>query len=309
MTVNASVLTADLRTVPASWRAVLGALLLVPLVGSAVLVLSRRAETKEYQFISASDQAHAKVLQYSKLTSSIMQVERKLEAPERVVPLQKLATQWIEAAKAGQLQPLEPVAYDDTSLEGVKNQVFRAAAIVASSLSSDALEKADRGRFEEATDDVLNAFQVIETMWGSDVVSVPMANQRERRIFFVFKSFASHLNCTDRARVLDTISNSVAKHDLAAIVARARSQYTDAVARDGFERVSRADERLLDSLEGEIAQAVDPEARMKQIRSEVTRRATLAPRPVIDVTLAYLTEVENRRQLAAMLAENSKGPA
>jgi hypothetical protein len=302
MTVNASVLTADLRTVPASWRAVLGALLLVPVVGSAGLVLSRRSETKEYEFVSASDQAHEKVMQYSKLTSSILQVERQLPAPERVAPLNKLATQWIQAADSGQLQRLEPVAYDDTSLEGIKNQVFRAAAIVASTLSSDALDKADRGRYAEATGEIVSAFQVLETMWGNDVVSVPMANQGERRIFFVFKSFASHLAKSERVRVLDMISNSIAKHDLVAIASRARSQYVALADRDGFEKVSRSDERLLDSLESEIANAVDPEARLKQIRTSVTRRASLAPRPVIDITLAYLTEFENRQELAAMVA-------
>ena len=140
-------------------------------------------------------------------------------------------------------------------------------------------------------------------MYGNDVLSISMTNQRERRVFYILSKFVSRVRPETRALLEKTVGEAFAKRDTDRIAAVAGAQYDELVRRDGFERVTETDKKLLASLPTQMALAVDPQARMKLIRSKVTARPVLAPRPVINVTLAYLTEAESRRVFRNLLNE------
>ena len=306
MTVNASVLTADVRTVPASWRAVLGAMLIAPLLVSAGALLARHSVRAEYQFIGASSAAHENLMKYQALVGRVSKLERGALVGGEISAYNEIAREWIGAVESDKLKPLNPVASDDTSLEGVKGQIYRSAAIVASRLAADAENRAKVGDFEGAASEAIDAFKILESMYGNDILAISMTNQRERRIFFIISKFLGQVRPETRGLVEKTVSSAFAKRDIAGIAKRAIAQYEDLVRRDGFERITETDRRMLASLPTQLALAVDPFARMKQIRSSVTARPTLAPRPVIDVTLAYLTEAEGHRIFRDLLKDSTR---
>ena len=303
MTVNASVLTADVRTVPASWRAVLGALLFAPLLVSGGALIARHSSRAEYEFTGASSAVHENLMNYQSLVGRITQLERSSSAGGDITPYEEIAKDWIGAVESEKLKPLSSVASDDTSLEGVKGQIYRSASIVASRLAADAEKRAASGDIEGAATESIDAFKVLESMYGNDVLSISMTNQRERRVFYILSKFVSRVRPETRALLEKTVGEAFAKRDTDRIAAVAGAQYDELVRRDGFERVTETDKKLLASLPTQMALAVDPQARMKLIRSKVTARPVLAPRPVINVTLAYLTEAESRRVFRNLLNE------
>ncbi|MBN9504171.1 MAG: hypothetical protein J0H02_20505 [Armatimonadetes bacterium] len=86
--------------------------------------------------------------------------------------LRRIARRWIKGAGEGELKPLVPVSYDDMIVGGVKSQIFNSMVAVERGLMRQADGEVGNGDFRQATNDLLMAVHVAETLKYSNFLMV-----------------------------------------------------------------------------------------------------------------------------------------
>src|SRR5579862_8871208 len=83
----------------------------------------------------------------------------------------KAASLWISGAEKGELKPLNPIAYEDTSSEGAKSQVFETQSKITARLIRGVASEIQGGDYHSATLDVILVVKLSGTTKYSDFVS------------------------------------------------------------------------------------------------------------------------------------------
>lgn len=111
--------------------------------------------------------------------------------------LRAIAREWTRAANAGELKDLAPVAYDDTSDDGVKDTIFRAKDDLTRHLANLVKEDGDTASHAAASDLILS-LQVSEVAKFSDFCSVESAAIQQRNVLRRLRGVIPSLGPTDR---------------------------------------------------------------------------------------------------------------
>jgi hypothetical protein len=110
-----------------------------------------------------------------------------------------IAQEWIKGAEDGQLGPLQPVSYDDTTRDGVKSEITMRNGAVASQLLYVAGHEIDLHQYMKSISDAAMGMRVANVIKYSDYPSLLQSDIYVRRGFRLIGVALSHLPAKDRA--------------------------------------------------------------------------------------------------------------
>lgn len=115
--------------------------------------------------------------------------------------VRRIGQTWRNMSRDGSLQPLLPETPDDTTREGIKGQVRRAADNLASALQYLAKKSAKKGDAYAAAMDAILSIEAIQNFKYSDLYSLGMLSVRQKGAFDILESVGPRLNSSQRAEV------------------------------------------------------------------------------------------------------------
>jgi hypothetical protein len=159
------------------------------------------------------------------------------------------AASWIEGAGRGDLKPLAPICYDDTSSDGGKSTIFEFEAKVANRLEFAITEEVKQGNYHEAATDSLLVIGMSSILKYSDFFSVYHCASEQRRVVLFIEEIAGHLTPDDR-RALSTALSQVTTDQatIATMIGRQQEFFIGWRAKSGFQPLSIEDTQLLSDI-------------------------------------------------------------
>jgi hypothetical protein len=288
-------LSADFRTLPVGWRWTLRGLLVGPILVVAGILAIRQSANPDFEFVAASEAQTEKVLRYGPMVAESVRIEKNVDYFGRPAASHALCQRWLKAIESGELAPLPPVMYGDSTAEGPKLKIMRAIASTAGILANHALEQAKEGNGAFAATELTESYRLLDSMYTNDIGSVSFTNQHQRRNIVVLREIWDYLTPGQRKSVLGVFQASFERRDLEEVVERGIQMYDRFARRDQLAALSAEDHAALKNLAVEIRDAVEPEVKAREFRKLVVSGNGLPSRPVSDVSMAHLSEYENRR--------------
>ena len=120
--------------------------------------------------------------------------------------LRGLAPAWRDLTAEGVLRPLPPEAPDDSTKDGIKAQIQRAAEVLATSLQYLSRKEAERGSYYMAASDTVLAMEAVQGVKYSDLHSVGMLSVRQSASLVLLKDVASKLTPEQKSNIAARLS-------------------------------------------------------------------------------------------------------
>lgn len=117
-----------------------------------------------------------------------------------------ISKKWLAAANRGELKALPPIAYEDTSTEGAKSQVFEAKSKVVFRLLSGIEETGKAGNYAKMSECATAAIRMSEILKYSDFISLFNCTTEQRRATDFTKPFLEKLDVKHRSELIRTLS-------------------------------------------------------------------------------------------------------
>jgi len=180
-------------------------LLSVPLFAMATISVKARSNIDDFDFVKCT------AAQTQAIQSYVGVVEQTQETMTGYgnVPIdkiRKLAMVWIEGEKSGKLKPLPPVCFDDTTRDGLKNEILRANLRPAEELNDTAEQECDKHQYWTATQDATLGAKVADVTKYSDFASLSCNSLCQRRSIRIIESCYPHLTSSQRMRTLKDLA-------------------------------------------------------------------------------------------------------
>lgn len=155
-------------------------MVLAPAIFLAGIGVNARSISTEFDTVCNDARTDRAILAYIPYMRELEAPYREHSESDRRRAL-NTANQWIAAANKGVLMPLAPIAYEDTSTEGAKSQVFEAKANLISRLSTAIGEEIDAGQYNRAAEYTARAMRLSEILKYSDFISLYNCATEQRR--------------------------------------------------------------------------------------------------------------------------------
>lgn len=163
--------------------------------------------------------------------------------------LRQIAERWIDGARDGHLRPLRPIAYEDTSTEGVKAQVFEAQGRLVALLTLAIDRDLAAHRPSDAARDAITAMETANTLKYSDFLSLYNCANQQRHILIRVQKLLPDLPPVDRARLLEATRTMIAEPKvLDGMANQSRVLFLSWRDRQGYPNLAIEDTRLLSEI-------------------------------------------------------------
>lgn len=161
----------------------------------------------------------------------------------------QIARRWIGDAEKGILNPLVPVAYEDTSSEGVKSQIFEAKGRIVRALLRDIEPSMKSGRTEDAAESAVLALKLSNVLKYSDFVSMFNCAAEQRRVMREIEPLVTKLDAKNQAAISEAIATlKLDTKRVSTLVRRTKKLFMDWRTRHGSEPLSIEDTQLLSEI-------------------------------------------------------------
>lgn len=176
-------------------------LVAAPFLVMASIGAKSRSATNQYDFVACSSKQDKEISAYAPVVSA---TEDSVSSPMSTDPnvARRLAFRWIEGAKVGLLQPLDPCSFDDTTRDGIKGEIVRANVSVAEVMNYAAEQDAENGKYDKAAKDAMVAADTLEVTKFFDFASLTTCTMVQRRSLSVIHNVAKKLSPDVRSQVV-----------------------------------------------------------------------------------------------------------
>jgi len=184
------------------WRKFFNELLVVSpflLVGAITVQARTRVESYEPPRYSAS--MHQKVAAYCEPVRLVEDAVARGFAYVNEHEIRQIGETWRNMGQDGSLQPLLPETPDDSTREGIKGQVRKAADNLASALQYIAKRQIKEGNAYGAAKDAILSIEAIQSFKYSDLYSVGMLSVRQNGAFDLLEAVSPTLTPAQKAEV------------------------------------------------------------------------------------------------------------
>jgi hypothetical protein len=184
------------------------------------------------------------------------------DGPSNLAALENEAKKWTEGYRSGQLEPLQPVAYEDHLRDGVRGEVFTAGLMLSSKLSANAKTAFENGRYVQAASDSLLATETVLGMREFEFEAYLLCIHSARRSLDTLELTWPHLSAAERLAL---------KPRLEALIVDPKEQETlidmdERHVNDYFERQGRQNSI--------VRQGTTPTASLREQSAKTAERAT-----------------------------------
>lgn len=121
------------------------------------------------------------------------------------VQIRKIAETWRAMSREGALQPLSPETADDSTREGIKGQIRKAADDLAAALQHQARKAIREGQPYAAAQDAILSIEAIQGFKYSDLYSVGMLSVRQNGAFHLLDSIGPKLTESEKKSVAERL--------------------------------------------------------------------------------------------------------
>lgn len=205
-----------------------------PFVLLAGIGVQSRTYADDYQPVSSSPEHDQATLAYRDEVIATRHILAQPTSPDRTRALRRLAARWTEGAKSGRLKTLRPVAYDDTSMEGVRGDITGLTVRLTVELTILGRREHDAGELQTAAEHYLRALRVAEVTKYFDFQSVTKGAMAQRRTVTLLTQLIPSLPEDERIKVADALTElQNGQRSLSDIGILTRRQYLEASAREG----------------------------------------------------------------------------
>jgi hypothetical protein len=199
--------------------------------------------------IVANDPSHERAVlayvPYLKKSAAFVDGSTKQSLPEA----RRIAKIWIEGAKSGDLKPLTPIAFEDTSSEGAKSEIFEVNGRIVTCLVTGVTGGVHKKNYHQATEDAVLAVQMAGILKHSDFISLFNSATAQRRAIQEVSGAFDKLPEKDRERLTTLLPLTQTKHDLVTrMIKRSHQLFVTWRQRRGYEPLSIEDTRLLSDI-------------------------------------------------------------
>ena len=211
-----------------------------------------------------------------------------------------LAFRWLEGAKVGLLQPLEPVAYEDSSRDGVKNEIVNANINVAEALNNVSDEERGNGQWNAAAKDAMLAASTLEVTKFFDFASLAVCSMVQRRSLSIVASELPQLSLEVKTQVTrEALALRASDDQLGQMALKARTDLLQYELRRGYDvrRVAATQKQI------SVGQFREPLPMLvKSLKTEmVAAKDLLSPELFTDMRLGYLSALETDRKVDGLV--------
>lgn len=210
------------------------------------------------------------------------------------------ARRWVQGAESGSLRPLNPIAYEDTSSDGPKSQIFEVCGRVQGRLLAGIGNSVETGDLHQATQDAILSIKLANVLKWSDFISLFNAATQQRRALRQIAPAIDRLSPADRKALLAAIPNLGADpHTMRSMAQRSRSLFLSYRRRRGYEPLSIEDTQLLSDIPAIVKEG--NAVALRQMRDRMLASTDdVMPTYCSAVRLGYTAQNSLDRELTAL---------
>lgn len=150
-----------------------------------------------FDFLAADPRSEQLILAYVPYMQDSIQFASPSNRPE-LDEARRAANRWIAGADSGDLKPLTSIAYEDTSSDGPKSEIFEVRRRIATRLIRGIADSAKNGNLHQAVSDGVVVLKLASVMKYSDFVSLFNCATEQRRVLSLLEPYAGQLTGEDR---------------------------------------------------------------------------------------------------------------
>jgi hypothetical protein len=204
-----------------------------------------RGMTDEFDFVANDARTEKALLAYVPYIKQSQRFTRDRSVGEA----RRLAGLWIKGAEEGDLKPLPPIAYDDTSSDGPKSQAFSTRAKITSRLMTETFQDVQDGNLHQAVIDGTLAIRIAEVQKYSDFISLFNCVTEQRRTIEAWQLASGKMTAKDRKLVAQALVLCRGNYRVIENMAnRSRQIFLEWRKQRGYEPLSIEDTKLLSEM-------------------------------------------------------------
>jgi hypothetical protein len=170
-----------------------------------------RAMLNGWDFVENDPKTEASILRYGQFLGQIAPGLRE----GHIESTRDAATKWVANYQNGTLPDLNPIAYDDTTSDGVKSQIFLAKSRLCALLSSHATKSLQEGNSAEGMKDLTIWIKLGDAGKFSDFISLFNGTTEQRRVIYLVEKYRNKFS-KDQLRTIASELDQI-KHDQKAV--------------------------------------------------------------------------------------------
>lgn len=180
-------------------------LIAAPFFVLATVGVKARAAGSTFEFMEGTAKQNSAITAYQSVVAETEKLPLNAadKCPERV---RKIAMEWIEGARKGELQPLGPIVFEDSSRDGVKFEIVHANTGIGEDLNMLASRELHEGKPWLAAQDDLLAARASQVTEYSDFPSLAVCTMVQRKAFSNLRYVMASLTPGQRQKVTSQVS-------------------------------------------------------------------------------------------------------
>lgn len=177
-----------------------------PVIMLAAIGVQTRTYHDDFEFPRYSAHLEKKIRAYSDVMRATEMANESEGGSDHAQLVRSAGLKWVQGARSGELQPLEPEFLTDAINEGVKSQIYAGCMSICADLMSSGRRLAREGDHDAAVQDLALATEVLQTLKYSDLISVGTISTRQRGILRLIREYAPHISSDVAKKVSDRLA-------------------------------------------------------------------------------------------------------
>jgi hypothetical protein len=251
-----------------------------------------------FTFVACSSEDNANISAYAPIVKATKAAEGKMSYSAGAA--RALAYRWLDGAQDGLLKPLQPVAYEDTTRDGVKNEIMNSNIEVSEALDKVAEEERLHHKWDQSAKDALLGATVVDVTKYFDFSSLAVCSMVQRRALNTVQKEWTQLSPTVKVQVTKEALALRANDDrLYQMAIKARSELLKYELRRGYDvrRIAKTEDSIKLTELQEPASTIIHDFRAKAIASDEPGE----PDFFVQVSLGYVSALDTDKRITKLV--------
>ncbi|HVT12550.1 MAG TPA: hypothetical protein VHE55_09800 [Fimbriimonadaceae bacterium] len=231
------------------------------------LAVNARSIRTDFEFVANDPHTEQKIqayVPYLRAATVTLAPKHRASADET----RRIAELWVDGAQRGDLKPLTPIAYDDTSSDGAKSEIFDVRSRLVGRLLNRIPTLVESRDLHQAVDDAILAIRLDSILKYSDFVSLFNCATEQRRAIQHLEPIVDNLAPADKEAIRKVlVLLDPCPHTVDIMMTRSKDLFLAWRNQRGFPPLSIEDTQLL----SDVPAAIDNgnAVAMKELRERI----------------------------------------
>lgn len=177
------------------------AMVAMPALFMLGLGFKARTDQDPFEFVCPTPKQNTAILAYANVVRDSAKVPLDPFTAAQARSTRRIAREWVAGADSGELQPLQPVSFDDSMRDGIKSEIMTRNSTTASSILYLAAMEAEDHNWNRAIQDAILGMRVGDVIKYSDYSTVLQGAIYDRRGLKILETAVPHLAPQNRLKL------------------------------------------------------------------------------------------------------------